>query len=123
MAEDLPTGFMVTRINLTHNLQSLAHSRSKSRCRIHHKRPPFPSFRVCSRLSQFTVDQSLTLIDIIPNPTLGSGSPALRISDLFSTHDFDSINREAIGQAQIPRSLKQAVEHVLQDMKPSQRTH
>ncbi|KAH6895844.1 sister chromatid cohesion C-terminus-domain-containing protein [Thelonectria olida] len=61
--------------------------------------------------------------DIIPDPSLGSGTPALPISDLFQTGEFDALNRDAYGQAQMPRNMKQAVDHVLQDMKPSQRTH
>ncbi|KAH6958562.1 sister chromatid cohesion C-terminus-domain-containing protein [Fusarium avenaceum] len=61
--------------------------------------------------------------DIIPDPVLGSGSPALPLTDLFQFHEFDSLNREAAGQAQMPRNVKQAVDHVLQDIKPSQRTH
>ncbi|KAF4994136.1 hypothetical protein FDECE_13212 [Fusarium decemcellulare] len=61
--------------------------------------------------------------DIIPDPILGSGSPALPISDLFQTHEFNNLNKEAVGQHQMPRNVKQAVDHVLQDIKPSQRTH
>ncbi|KAH7160882.1 sister chromatid cohesion C-terminus-domain-containing protein [Dactylonectria macrodidyma] len=61
--------------------------------------------------------------DIIPDPSLGSGTPALPISDLFHTQEFDSLNKDAYGQAQMPRNVRQAVDHVLQDMKPSQRTH
>lgn len=61
--------------------------------------------------------------DIIPDPSLGSGTPALPISDLFHTQEFDSLNKDAYGQVQMPRNVKQAVDHVLQDMKPNQRTH
>ncbi|KAM0344308.1 hypothetical protein ACHAPU_007665 [Fusarium lateritium] len=61
--------------------------------------------------------------DIIPDPVLGSGSAALPLTDLFQSHEFDSLNREAAGHPQMPRSVKQAVDHVLQDIKPSQRTH
>ncbi|KAF4983069.1 hypothetical protein FZEAL_1437 [Fusarium zealandicum] len=60
--------------------------------------------------------------DIIPDPTLGSGSPALPISDLFQALEFNSLNKEATGQHQMPRNVKQAIDHVLQDIKPSQRT-
>lgn len=61
--------------------------------------------------------------DIIPDPSLGSGTPALPISDLFHTQEFDNLNKDAYGQVQMPRNVKQAVDHVLQDMKPNQRTH
>ncbi|KAJ9423764.1 cohesin loading factor subunit SCC2 [Fusarium oxysporum] len=61
--------------------------------------------------------------DIIPDPVLGSGSPALPLTDLFQTHDFDNLNKEAAGHNQMPRNVKQAVDHVLQEIKPSQRTH
>ncbi|KAM5348224.1 hypothetical protein ACJ41O_008048 [Fusarium nematophilum] len=42
--------------------------------------------------------------DIIPDPILGSGSPALPISDLFQTHEFINLNKEAAGQPQMPRN-------------------
>ncbi|KAF4456998.1 hypothetical protein F53441_1013 [Fusarium austroafricanum] len=61
--------------------------------------------------------------DIIPDPILGSGSPALPLTDLFKNHDFNNLNKEAAGHNQMPRNVKQAVEHVYQDIKPSQRTH
>ncbi|KAK6705729.1 hypothetical protein SNK03_009566 [Fusarium graminearum] len=61
--------------------------------------------------------------DIIPDPVLGSGCPALPLNDLFQAHEFNSLNREAAAHPQMPRNVKQAVEHVLQDIKPSQRTH
>lgn len=61
-------------------------------------------------------------VDIIPDPAFGSGSPALPISDLFSTQEFDQLNAEANGQAQLPKNTKQAVDFVLQDLKLPQRT-
>ncbi|KPM44364.1 hypothetical protein AK830_g2158 [Neonectria ditissima] len=61
--------------------------------------------------------------DIIPDPSLGSGTPALPISDLFHFQEFENLNKDAYGQASMPRNVKQAIDHVLQDMKPSQRTH
>lgn len=61
--------------------------------------------------------------DIIPDPSLGSGSPGLRISDLFSSQEFDRLNQEAAGQVQMPKNVKQTVDLVLQDLKPSLRTH
>ncbi|KAF7561729.1 hypothetical protein G7046_g2443 [Stylonectria norvegica] len=86
----------------------LGPSRSKKRYHIYHKHRPSRSFQV----------------DIIPNPSLGSGSPARSISDLFPTHEFEALNREASNQSQQPsRNVRQAVDHVLQDLKPSQRTH
>lgn len=56
-------------------------------------------------------------LDIIPDPSVGSGSPSLQISDLFSTQDFDRVNQEAVG-----KSFKQTVDHVLHDLKPAKRT-
>ncbi|PHH85719.1 hypothetical protein CDD83_11255 [Cordyceps sp. RAO-2017] len=63
------------------------------------------------------------LPDIIPDPSLGSGSPALRITDLFPREEYDRVNSEAANHPQGPRSLKQTADFVLHDLKPSQRTH
>ncbi|TWU76648.1 Sister chromatid cohesion protein 2 [Metarhizium rileyi] len=63
-----------------------------------------------------------TKLDIIPDPSVGSGSPSLRISDLFSTEDFDRVNQEATSQPNGAKNLKQTVDHVLHDLKPSKRT-
>ncbi|KAH7275451.1 sister chromatid cohesion C-terminus-domain-containing protein [Fusarium solani] len=60
--------------------------------------------------------------DIIPDPTLGSGSVSLPLSDLFQTQEFNTLNREIAGQPHMPRHVKQVVDHVLQDIKPGQRT-
>ncbi|KAK8932142.1 Protein rad9 [Metarhizium anisopliae] len=62
------------------------------------------------------------LPDIIPDPSVGSGSPSLRISDLFSTQDYDRVNQEATSQPHGAKNLKQTVDHVLHDLKPSKRT-
>ncbi|KAK4080264.1 hypothetical protein Trihar35433_1369 [Trichoderma harzianum] len=61
--------------------------------------------------------------EIIPDPNIGFGSPAPSISDIFPHSDFDRLNREALGQAHLPRNTKQAVDLVLHEIKPSQRTH
>ncbi|KAL7950163.1 sister chromatid cohesion C-terminus domain-containing protein [Trichoderma barbatum] len=61
--------------------------------------------------------------EIIPDPNIGFGSPAPSISDLFPHADFDRLNKEALGQPHLPRSTKQAVDLVLHEIKPSQRTH
>ncbi|RCI13986.1 hypothetical protein L249_8048 [Ophiocordyceps polyrhachis-furcata BCC 54312] len=69
--------------------------------------------------------QTLTaplLPDVIPDPTLGSGSPALRIAGLFPRDEFDRVNNEALNHPQGSRILKQATDYVLHDLKPSQRT-
>ncbi|KAF5017320.1 hypothetical protein F66182_10768 [Fusarium sp. NRRL 66182] len=81
----------------------------------------------------FTLQESLPFLpqtstipfisDIIPDPVLGSGSPALPLTDVFQTHEFSSLNNEAASQHQMPRNVKQAVDHVLQDIKSGQRTH
>jgi cohesin loading factor subunit SCC2 len=61
--------------------------------------------------------------DIIPDPSIGSGSPAEPVSQLFPRHEFDNLNNEAVtGQDQQSKSIKQAVDFVLHDMKPAQRT-
>ncbi|KAG6068470.1 hypothetical protein E4U32_000623 [Claviceps aff. humidiphila group G2b] len=65
-------------------------------------------------------DSALT--DIIPDPCVGSGSPSLGISDLYSTQEFDKVNQEAAFTANSPKNLKQTVDHVLHDLKPSMRT-
>ncbi|KAL7789081.1 sister chromatid cohesion C-terminus domain-containing protein [Trichoderma ceciliae] len=61
--------------------------------------------------------------EIIPDPNIGFGSPAPSISDLFPHDDFDRLNKEALGQPHLPRNTKQAVDLVLHEIKPSQRTH
>ncbi|RBR25899.1 uncharacterized protein FIESC28_01172 [Fusarium coffeatum] len=61
--------------------------------------------------------------DIIPDPVFGSGCPALPLNDLFQAHEFNSLNKDAAAHPQMPRNVKQAVDHVLQDIKPGQRTH
>jgi cohesin loading factor subunit SCC2 len=60
--------------------------------------------------------------DIIPDPSLGSGSPASNVSNLFSRHEFDKLNNEAGNSDQGPKNMKQAVDYVLHDVKPAQRT-
>ncbi|KAH7328333.1 sister chromatid cohesion protein Mis4 [Stachybotrys elegans] len=62
------------------------------------------------------------LPDIIPDPTIGSGSPALPLSNLFSTHEFERLNKEALSQDHLPKSVKHTVEYVLQDIMPPKRT-
>ncbi|KAG6010100.1 hypothetical protein E4U21_000134 [Claviceps maximensis] len=62
------------------------------------------------------------LPDIIPDPSVGSGSPSLGISDLYSTQDFDKVNQEAVNLTHGAKNLKQTVDHVLHDLKPSKRT-
>ncbi|PTB70757.1 DNA repair and meiosis protein [Trichoderma citrinoviride] len=61
--------------------------------------------------------------EIIPDPSLGFGSPAPSISDLFPHSEYERLNKEALGQPHLPRSTKQAVDLVLHEIKPSQRTH
>ncbi|ODA78015.2 hypothetical protein RJ55_06618 [Drechmeria coniospora] len=63
------------------------------------------------------------LPDIIPNPSLGSGSPAMTITDLFPRDEFDKLNSESANQPQGSRVLKQTTDYVLHNLKPSQRTH
>lgn len=62
-------------------------------------------------------------LEIIPDPNIGFGSPAPSVSDLFPQHDFGRLNSEALGQPHLPRNTKQAVDLVLHEIKPSQRTH
>ncbi|KAG5952157.1 hypothetical protein E4U53_001478 [Claviceps sorghi] len=93
-----------------------------------------PSFGVPSnKVSRpFTLQESLPyspqtsiapfLPDIIPDPSVGSGSPSLGISDIYSTQDFDKVNQEAASLTNGPKNLKQTVDHVLHDLKPSKRT-
>jgi hypothetical protein len=64
-----------------------------------------------------------TGLEIIPDPNIGFGSPAPSVSDLFPHNDYDRLNKEALGQPHLPRNTKQAVDLVLHDIKPSQRTH
>ena len=105
-------------------------SRFKNRFHTPPKPPPFLSYQVglsvghrLNLTAKCPSPFANSISDIIPDPTLGSGSPALRISDLFSTQDFDQLNQEAAGQLQLPKNTRQQVDLVLQDLKPSQRTH
>ncbi|KAJ6783426.1 hypothetical protein PWT90_01673 [Aphanocladium album] len=60
---------------------------------------------------------------IIPDPSIGSGSPAEPVSSLFPRSEFDNLNNEtAGGQDQHSKNIKQAVDFVIHDMKPAQRT-
>jgi hypothetical protein len=60
--------------------------------------------------------------DIIPDPTIGSGSPAPPVTSLFTRHEFERLNEEAGNQDQLPKSVKHAVEYVLQDLIPTRKT-
>lgn len=63
------------------------------------------------------------IADIIPDPSIGSGSPAEPVTNLFPRHEFDNLNNEATsGQEQASKNIKQAVDFVIHDMKPAQRT-
>ncbi|OAA62309.1 Armadillo-type fold protein [Cordyceps fumosorosea ARSEF 2679] len=59
---------------------------------------------------------------IIPDPSIGSGSPAEPVSGLFPRQEFDNLNEAAAGTDQQSKNIKQAVDFVLHDMKPAQRT-
>ncbi|KAF9873199.1 AT hook domain-containing protein [Colletotrichum karsti] len=63
--------------------------------------------------------------DLIPDPTIGSGSLAASVSHLFSSQEYDNLNKEATGPNQNHglKHLKYAVDHVLHDLKPNQRTY
>ncbi|KAK1998958.1 AT hook domain-containing protein [Colletotrichum falcatum] len=63
--------------------------------------------------------------DLIPDPTLGSGSLASSISHMFNSQEYDSLNKEATGPNHNHgmKHLKYAVDHVLHDLKPNQRTY
>ncbi|WYZ46224.1 hypothetical protein EsH8_IX_000449 [Colletotrichum jinshuiense] len=63
--------------------------------------------------------------DLIPDPTLGSGSLASSISHMFNSQEYDNLNKEATGQNQNHglKHLKYAVDHVLHDLKPNARTY
>lgn len=60
-------------------------------------------------------------LDLIPDPTVGSGLPASSIAHLFSNKDFDQLNRQA-SQDPNSKQLKHAVDHLLQELRPNQRT-
>ncbi|KAF6812238.1 sister chromatid cohesion protein mis4 [Colletotrichum sojae] len=63
--------------------------------------------------------------DLIPDPTLGSGSLAASVSHLFNSQEYDGLNKEATGPNQNHglKHLKYAVDHVLHDLKPNHRTY
>ncbi|KAL0933344.1 sister chromatid cohesion protein mis4 [Colletotrichum truncatum] len=63
--------------------------------------------------------------DLIPDPTIGSGSLAASVSHLFNSQEFENLNTEATGPNQNRglKHLKYAVDHVLHDLKPNQRTY
>lgn len=57
------------------------------------------------------------MTDIIPDPTIGSGSPAEPVSNLFARNEFDNLNNEAANGDQPSKTMKQAVDFVVHDMK------
>ncbi|TDZ61182.1 Protein rad9 [Colletotrichum trifolii] len=63
--------------------------------------------------------------DLIPDPTLGSGPLVASVSELFNSQEYDNLNKEAVGPNQNRglKHLKYAVDHVLHDLKPNQRTY
>jgi hypothetical protein len=64
--------------------------------------------------------------ELIPDPTLGCGSLASNVSDIFNTQEFEALNKEArenVDPTHTPRHLKQAVDQILHDLKPNIRTH
>jgi cohesin loading factor subunit SCC2 len=60
--------------------------------------------------------------DLIPNPTLGSGSSVLSTSDILPSTDLHQLNKEAEDQGHLSRNGKQAAESIIHEIKPSQRT-
>ncbi|KAH6607601.1 sister chromatid cohesion mis4 [Trichoderma cornu-damae] len=98
-----------------------------------------PSAHHVSAASQSTISRPFTLQESLPyspqtstvpfvpdimlDPDIGFGSPGPSVSDLFPHDDFDRLNKEALGQPQLPRNAKQAVDLVLHEIKPSQRTN
>ncbi|EEY14978.1 conserved hypothetical protein [Verticillium alfalfae VaMs.102] len=91
---------------------------------------PQPSFHEHS-VRPFTLQEALPYspqtsvvpftADLIPDPTVGSGLPASSIAHLFSNKDFDQLNRQA-SQDPNSKQLKHAVDHLLQELRPNQRT-
>lgn len=64
----------------------------------------------------------LTQVDIIPDPSLGSGSAALSVTNLFPRDEYESINQEGLSQGPSSKMVKQAADFVLQDVRSSNRT-
>jgi cohesin loading factor subunit SCC2 len=61
------------------------------------------------------------LVDIINNPTIGSGQLAPPIADLFSREDYDALNKEADISSNSKR-LEGSLEYVQNLLKPEKIT-
>ena len=79
-----------------------------------------PRFSPRARLLRDQIMRS-PLSDLIQHPTLGSGPIASSVAGLFSTEDFENINKE-IGGSQQSKTFKQAADFVLRDLRDNQRT-
>lgn len=60
--------------------------------------------------------------DLIPSPTIGSGLPSDSIAPLFDRNEFDTLNRQAMGTDAPTKDIKSALDHVMKELRPAQRT-
>ena len=97
-------------------------------CPSHRKRPvyrlPPVSNLFCVLIHNFSsqlqhLTSSVCASDIIPTPTLSSGSPALQVADHFPSPDYHQMNQES-GE-QLSRTARQSVDQVIHDLRSSQR--
>lgn len=62
-------------------------------------------------------------VDLIPDPTIGSGLPATSLASLFNSADFENLNKQASAPHDSSNKyFKHAVEQVFQELRPNQRT-
>ncbi|KAL2754234.1 hypothetical protein ACRALDRAFT_2125000, partial [Sodiomyces alcalophilus JCM 7366] len=62
--------------------------------------------------------------DLIPDPTIGCGLPASNLTAVFAdNNDFETLNKQGLSQEPAAnRQFKHAADHILQELRPNQRT-
>ncbi|KAH6685736.1 sister chromatid cohesion C-terminus-domain-containing protein [Plectosphaerella plurivora] len=60
--------------------------------------------------------------DLIPSPTIGSGLPSSSIASFFNRQEFESLNRQASGPDSSSKQVKVALDQVLQELRPANRS-
>ena len=73
------------------------------------------------RPSQGT-DGSLTRVDLIPDPYIGSGTVGAGLTSLFSRDEFDAVNRAAEAQPSNRKPVKLVADALAHEIRPKERT-
>jgi cohesin loading factor subunit SCC2 len=65
---------------------------------------------------------TVVIIELIPDPVIGSGPIVPSLADVFSRDEFEKINQETTGLSSSSKQLKQITDMFIHEIKPSQRT-